>query len=107
MRSAAPCMAGADGWSLTRAARADLLEIWLYGAERWSTERADRYQDDMLRALTLIAAHPRIARERTGFGVSFRMHPHAAHLIFYRIVEGGVQILRIGHPRQNWRDVLD
>jgi toxin ParE1/3/4 len=51
----------------------------------------------------LIAANPRMARERQEIAPPVRIHPFKAYLVIYRIEETGtVLIVRIRHGHENW-----
>ena len=48
-----------------------------------------------------------MAGERPVLGDDIRVHPYAAHLIIYRILDDGIQIVRVPHGRQDLRAALD
>jgi toxin ParE1/3/4 len=51
----------------------------------------------------LIAANPRMARERLELSPPMRIYPSKAHLIIYRIEEGGdILIVRVRHGHEDW-----
>jgi toxin ParE1/3/4 len=47
--------------------------------------QAGRYHDELFAVLDLIAANPRIARERDEISPPVRIHRFKAHLVVYRI----------------------
>ena len=96
-----------SAWTLTRAARRDMVRIWEHGASRLSFDQADRYQRDLVRVFGLLAAHPQMARECAEVDPPVRLHPFGAHLIIYRIAEGGIEVVRVPHSRQNWQNLLN
>ena len=93
-------------YRLSPAAQADLEEIWLYSAETWSVDQAERYMDLLEEAFERLRAMPGIARERLEFTPPVRIHPAASHLIIYRIEADHLAILRILGGRQDWQAVL-
>lgn len=76
-------------------ADADIIESYLYGAERFGLERANRYEIDLRNALNIIADNPRLAAERSEFTPPVRIHHHAKHYIIYRIENDDLLILRL------------
>ena len=67
------------------------------------TLQARRYHDDLFAVLELIAANPRMAREREEISPPVRIHPFKAHLIVYRIEENGtIFVIRIRHGHEDW-----
>lgn len=92
---------------ISKEAESDLVEIYLYGDESFGTEAAERYVSDLLHVFDLIAANPRIARERREFKPPMRLHPHKAHIIFYDLDEIERPIIRrVVAARTNWTEAL-
>lgn len=83
-------------YTLSRPARQDLDDIWLYIA-RDSIEAADRLVDLLTEKLPLIASQPRIGRLREDIAPNLRCLPVKSYLILYRFLEGSVQIVRVVH----------
>jgi toxin ParE1/3/4 len=52
-------------------------------------------------ALDLIAANPRIARERREFTPAVRLHPYQSHMIVYLLDDLGFLVVRVLHARQD------
>ncbi|WP_150525948.1 type II toxin-antitoxin system RelE/ParE family toxin [Roseibium sediminis] len=94
------------GYRLVPRAEQDLEDIWIYGAQNWSAERADRYMDELEATFDLLLLSPELARERTEFDPPVRLHPSGSHLIVYRINAIHLDILRVLGGAQNWLAVL-
>ncbi len=94
-------MAAADRWVLRPAAKDDLAGIWRKGAENWGLDQADRYADGLFALFDLLARFPEMARERPEFAPPVRVHPTGVHLVIYRSVGQGIEIIRILHGHQN------
>jgi len=87
----------------TSKAKADLIEIYQTSVETFGMVQAEAYQDQLERAFHLLAANPRLARERTEIAPPVRIHPCGSHVIIYSIeAEGVVLIIRIRHGREDW-----
>lgn len=89
---------------LSKEADEDLRRIYLYGAETHGVDAAERYAARLGQALDLIAANPRIARQRDEFAGEVRAYPIRAHIIIYEIDKDAmVTVLRVRHGREDWR----
>jgi toxin ParE1/3/4 len=79
----------------TRRARDDLFEIWLHIAPRSSEAVADRVYDRIEQSCLPLKDHPKLGRSRR------EIHPEARSIVIerwvaiYRLVEDGVQVVRI------------
>lgn len=100
------CFGALTGYRLSPAARLDLEAIWLYGAQTWSMDQADRYSQTLEETFERLLANPKIARERRDFDPPVRIHPTGSHLIIYRIEEDHLAILRVLGGQQNWAAIL-
>lgn len=89
-------------FSLSRAAEADLINIYLHGVQEFGAQQAEAYQDKIDHTIELIADTPEIARLRREITPPVRVHPVEMHMIFYLIDGELVRILRVRHSRENW-----
>jgi len=96
----------ADRPRISAAARRDLQDIWLHGAERWSIRQADAYANTLFDLLELIDRQPRMGALRADLRPPVRVHPHRAHVVVYRETADGPEILRILDARRDWRALL-
>lgn len=95
-----------SAYRLTPAAQDDLEKIWLYTAQQWSVEQAERYTDILEDTLDQLVFMPEMARERSEFEPPVRIHPSAEHLIIYQIEGDHLVILRILGAGQGWQAIL-
>lgn len=80
----------------------DLDNIWQYTLETWSENQADAYYHDLLAACQNIAEHPTyLDRDYDEIFSGLYAHRCHKHLIFYYLVEDGVEIARILHERMD------
>ena len=93
-------------YRLTPAAQEDLEDIWVYTAQTWSVDQAERYTDALEEAFDRLLIMPEMARERREFDPPVRVHPSAEHIIVYRIEQDHLAILRILGGRQDWLSIL-
>ncbi len=90
-------------FSLSVEAEEDIIAFADQGIRMFGTLQARRYHDDLFAVLELIAANPRLAREREEISPPVRIHPFKAHLIVYRIEENGtIFVIRIRHGHEDW-----
>lgn len=88
---------------VARAASDDLEGIWLYTAEHWSLEQADRYVNLILDGFEQIKNDPTVGRDFSQVRKGYHGTTVGAHLIFYRWKTGDqeVEIIRVLHRRMN------
>ena len=79
----------------TAQADADIIESYLYGFEKFGRRKADRYEEELRRAIAIIADNPRIAPERPEYAPPVRIHHHAKHYIVYLIVGDDILVVRV------------
>ena len=77
-------------------ASADLIEIWEYIAAD-NMDAADALIDRIDAKFQAIAAQPSIGRERSEFAPGLRSLPLSPYVIFYRPMDGGIEIVRVLH----------
>ena len=80
---------------VTRRAREDLLEIWLYIAPRSSEAAADQIYDRIEERCHLLTEHPRIGRARPELAEDARALVVERWLALYRLVDDSAQVVRI------------
>ncbi len=91
------------GFRLTEAAENDIIGIAEAGTRQFGSAQARRYHDQLFAIFDLIAANPRMARERLEISPPMRIHPFKAHLVVYTIEnDGSVLIVRVRHGHEDW-----
>ena len=90
----------ARAFLLSPRAEADLEEIWLYTYRNWSIEQADGYH------ATIVDAFDGLATGRkTGRVVDIRdgyfKYAVGSHLVFYRLTERELIVVRVLHQRMD------
>jgi toxin ParE1/3/4 len=89
-------------YRLSRAAGADIVDIYLHGVEEFGTAQAEHYAAGLKACFEMLADNPHLAREREELRQRPRAFRYKAHLIFYHAEAGGILILRIRHGREDW-----
>ncbi len=83
--------------SLSPRAQADLDDIWNYTAQRWGVDQAEGYTRQIWRAAQFLATTPALGRPCPYIRPGYYKYRIGSHLLFYRIVDGAVDIVRILH----------
>lgn len=93
------------GFRLSVAAEEDIIGIAEQGVRLFGFMQAGRYHDDLFALFDLIAANPRMARERLELSPPMRIHPFKAHLVVYKIEDDGdILIVRVRHGHEDWAE---
>ena len=79
----------------SQAAEADIIDSYLYGLVNFGQAQAERYEANLKKVVGLIADNPRMARERTEYRPSVRIHHHGKHYVVYRIEDDHVLVIRL------------
>jgi toxin ParE1/3/4 len=95
-----------SGYVLSPRAKADLNEIWNYTAERWDEDQADRYIFDIRAAIETIARDPRRGRACDHIRAGYRKYPTGSHMLFFRVIDRGIDVVRILHQNMDFESHL-
>jgi toxin ParE1/3/4 len=82
-------------------ARDDLLEIWLYTAEEWGAEQADRYLDLIQAGFDRLRENPFLGIDYGSIRAGYRRLMVERHRIFYTVTAERIEIVRVLHERMN------
>ena len=84
-------------YALRELARADLEAIWVYTAEQWGVEQAERYLNGLFACLNDLAENPQLGRQRDEVKAGYRSFPQGRHVVFYLVVPAGIEVIGIVH----------
>jgi toxin ParE1/3/4 len=91
---------------LSPRAQADIDEIWDYTADRWNDDQAERYTKDLQRAIDTLARNPRKGRPCDQLRPGYRKFSVGAHVVFFRVVAHGIEVVRVLHQRMDFEQHL-
>jgi toxin ParE1/3/4 len=91
---------------LSPRAKIDLAEIWEYTAANWSIDQAEIYVRHIQLAIEAIADNPRLGRPCDEIRPGYRKHPAGSHVVFYRLTDAGVDVVRVLHGRMDFSERL-
>jgi toxin ParE1/3/4 len=89
-----------SGFDLSRRARGDLVEIGVYGAERWGDERSERYVSEFYMVFQRLVEGRSKGRRCERISPGLWRIEHASHVVFFRQLPANLLICRILHKRQ-------
>lgn len=88
-------------YRISKKAVADLEEIWLYTVEKWSVAQADRYYSLIFDEIDHICENPTSGKGMEHIRKEYRASKVKSHLIFYRVLNETVEIVRVLHERMD------
>jgi toxin ParE1/3/4 len=87
---------------LSPRARDDLDGIWTYTARTWDVDQAERYIRRIAEAIDLVAETPMLGRNCDHIREGYRKHPVGSHVLFYRLINDGIDVVRILHSHMDF-----
>jgi toxin ParE1/3/4 len=80
----------------------DINNIWIYTAENWSVEQADRYYNLIIDEIEYIVHNFDMARDFEKIRKSYRYSKVKSHLIFFKKDKTNeIEIVRVLHERMD------
>lgn len=86
---------------ISKKAVSDLEEIWLYAVEKWSIEQADRYYNLIFDEINYICRNIDAGKSMDHVRKGYRASKVKSHLIFYRVLNNTIEVIRILHERMD------
>ncbi len=88
-------------YRLSPAAERDLETIWIYTAQQWGAEQANRYTDFLATAFTDLAKSPMTAPACDHIRPGYRRKSVEHHMIYFQITTHGIAVIRVLHERMD------
>ena len=82
-------------YKLTVDAKADLKRIYRHGVLRYGEEQADKYFNELHKRFDEIAQKPFHYQKVADIREGYRRSPFGSDNIYFRIIEGGIEIVSI------------
>ena len=92
---------------ISKKAVSDLEEIWLYTVEKWSIEQADRYYNLIFDEINYICKNINAGKSMEHVRKGYRASKVKSHLIFYRVLNDTIEVIRILHERMDIENRLN
>ncbi len=86
-------------YRLTPKADRDLTQIWRYTNENWGKAQANEHLQLLESRFLMLLRHPKSGRARDEVRRGYRSLPVENHVIFYRVIDNDIEIVRILHQR--------
>ena len=90
----------------TPKARQDVEDIWSYSVEQFGIEKAESYLRDIQRACETVAKNPRRGVGCDHIRAGYRKVSVGSHVVFYRVVERSVIVVRVLRQRMDFESRL-
>ena len=92
---------------ISKKAVSDLEEIWLYTHEKWSVDQADRYYNLIVDEINYICKNNNAGKSMEHVRKGYRASKVKSHLIFYRVLNDMIEVIRILHERMDIENRLN
>jgi toxin ParE1/3/4 len=90
------------GYILSFEALEDINDIWMYTAEKWSVEQADRYYNLIFDEIEYIVENFEMARDFSRIKKDYRYTKVKSHLIFFKKADSNlIEIVRVLHEKMD------
>ncbi len=90
-----------SSYLLSKEAEQDIAEIAEYTIAAFGIEQARQYRDGLIKTFVTLADSPLIGRDCGYIKSTYRRHVHISHVIYYRVQDDSVEIMRVLHGRQD------
>lgn len=91
---------------LSAQAEEDLTAIWVFVAER-DDKAADTLIASIVNQMAMLATFPQVGRSRAALFPGLRSFTVGRHVIFYRAIAEGVEVVRVLHGSRDVRRVFE
>jgi toxin ParE1/3/4 len=82
-------------------ARQDLRDALLFTRERWGAAQLSRYRVRLYEAMRTLIDYPELGQSRDDLFLGCRSLRVEQHMIFYRLTETDIVVVRVLHVRQD------
>lgn len=89
-------------FTLLPRAQRDLDAIWDYTAKRWGIDQAEAYTVQLGQHVAMVAGTPSLGKGCPEVRAGYYRFPSGSHILFYRLVDGTIEVVRILHERMDY-----
>jgi toxin ParE1/3/4 len=86
---------------LTAAAAKDIESILDQSAVEFGLLRTEKYYESLKRCLELLSENPGMGTTADNVRPGYRRFSHESHVVFYRLSESGILVVRVLHARMD------
>ena len=87
---------------LSPKAKSDLSGIWDYTLEEWGIDQAEKYVRELWAAIQEQACDYTSSTDISDVRPGYRKFRSGSHVIFFKLVEDGIDVIRILHQRMDF-----
>ena len=95
-----------SGFVLSPQSQTDLDGIWDFTEQRWNAAQAESYIRELWNAIKFVAEDPRRGRKCDEIRPGYFKSRAGAHVIFYKLADGGIDVVRILHAGMDFQQHL-
>jgi len=88
---------------LSQKSQEDIEAIYEFGLHKFGVSQALQYLVELRNHFELLATNPEIGKQRNEIKPGLYSLPFASHIIFYRILENHLRIVRVLHGSRDLR----
>jgi toxin ParE1/3/4 len=97
-----------SAYILSEKALDDINKIWIYTAENWSVQHADRYYNLTLDEVEYIVGNFEMARDFGNVRKNYRYSKVKSHLVFFKKTKSNkIEVVRVLHERMDIKNQLN
>ena len=86
----------------------DLKNIWIYTAENWSVEQANRYYNLIVDEIEYVSENFEIAKNFENIRKNYKYSKVKSHLVFYKkTLNSEMEVVRILHERMDIKNRIN
>lgn len=85
----------------------DLNTIWIYTAENWSVEQANRYYNLIVDEIEYVSENFELTKDFGNLRKNYKYSKVKSHLVFFRKTENAeMEVVRILHERMDVQNII-
>ena len=86
----------------------DLNNIWIYTAENWSVEQANRYYNLIVDEIEYVSENFEVTKDFGNIRKNYKFSKVKSHLVFYKKTENTeMEVVRILHERMDIKNRIN
>lgn len=87
---------------LSPLAQSDLDEIWDHTVKNWGMEQAELYVRQLETAIKSVAEAPGLGRPCDDIRTGYRKYPAGSHVVFFKVTDAAIEVIRILHRNMDF-----
>ena len=87
---------------LSPKAKSDISGIWDYTLEQWGIDQAEKYVRELWAAIQKQACDYTTSTDISDVRPGYRKFRSGSHVIFFKLVDDGIDVVRILHQRMDF-----